>query len=335
MKHNKLNILIGSFIAIFLAAYWLLFANFTRKQDAYLYIDKDDIIDSIYTKLSDKASLGHYATFRFLASISNYTKHIHHGRYRLSNTSTINLLRNMRNGKQGPVELTIPILHTKEDLAVFLGRQFEPTTAEFESAFQNPEFCLKYGETPSTIICLFIPNTYEIYWNTTPDELVKRMKKESDTFWNPSRRQQAKDAGLTPEQVITIASIVEQETTNNAEKPMIAGMYLNRFHHGMKLQADPTIKFATKQFQLKRISGPILLTDSPYNTYKYAGLPPGPICIPSLASIKAVLNYVHHEFLYMCAKEDFSGTHNFAKTYTEHQVNAKRYTDALNQRNIR
>ena len=131
-----------------------------------------------------------------------------------------------------------------------------------------------------------------------------------------------------------MASIVEQETANNAEKPMIAGMYLNRYHKGMKLQADPTLKFATRQFGLRRISGSILFTESPYNTYKYAGLPPGPICIPSMASIEAVLNPAQHDYLYMCAKEDFSGTHNFARTYAEHQLNARRYAEALNRRGI-
>jgi hypothetical protein len=335
MNHKKLYILLSSLFGLFLVVFWMFFANYTLKKDTYLYIDHDDTIDSIYTKLDKEASLGHYSAFRLLAFLFNYPKHIHHGRYKLSYISPLNLLRNMRNGKQGPVTLTIPILRTTDDLSEFLGKNFEPSAKEFKETFDSEKICREFGETPNTIICLFIPNTYEIYWNTTPKELLSRMQKESEKFWTSSRKQQASEAGLTPQQVITIASIVEQETTNNDEKPMIAGMYINRFRQGMKLQADPTVKFATKQFSLKRISGSILQTDSPYNTYKYVGLPPGPICIPSQASIKAVLNYTHHDYIYMCAKEDFSGTHNFAKTYTEHQANAKRYTDALDKRNIK
>lgn len=335
MNNKKLNILLSSLIGLSLLVFWLFFANYTLRKDTYLYIDRDDTLDSIYTKLGKEASLGHYAAFRLLASLSNYPKHVHYGRYKLSDVSPLNLLRNMRNGKQGPITLTIPILRTTDDLAEFLGKNFEPSAEEFKAAFESKKVCKEFGETPATIICLFLPNTYEIYWNTTPKNLLSRMQKESDDFWTSSRKQQAIEAGLTPQQVITIASIVEQETANNEEKPMIAGMYINRFRQGMKLQADPTVKYATKQFLLKRISGSILQTDSPYNTYKYAGLPPGPICIPSLASIKAVLNYAHHDYLYMCAKEDFSGTHNFAKTYAEHQANAKRYTDALDKRNIK
>ena len=335
MNHKKLYILLSSLIGLSLLVFWMFFANYTLKKDTYLYIDSDDTLDSIYTKLDKEAALGHYAAFRFLASLSNYPQHVHRGRYKLSNVSPLNLLRNMRNGKQWPVTLTIPILRTTDNLAEFLGKNFEPSAEEFKAAFESKEVCEEFGETPATIICLFLPNTYEIYWNTTPKNLLSRMQKESDDFWTSSRKQQAFEAGLTPQQVITIASIVEQETANNDEKPMIAGMYINRFRQGMKLQADPTVKFATKQFLLKRISGSILQTDSPYNTYKYAGLPPGPICIPSMASIKAVFNYVHHDYFYMCAKEDFSGTHNFAKTYAEHQANAKRYTDVLNKRNIK
>ena len=164
---------------------------------------------------------------------------------------------------------------------------------------------------------------------------MTRMKKEYDNYWTTKRKALAKKNGLTPLQVMTLASIVEQETNDNKEKPMVAGMYLNRYKKGMRLQADPTVKYATGKFYLHRIAGDILFTDSPYNTYKYAGLPPGPICIPSIASIKSVLNYAHHNYFYMCAKEDFSGSHNFAETYEEHQVNAKKYAEALNARGIK
>jgi UPF0755 protein len=161
------------------------------------------------------------------------------------------------------------------------------------------------------------------------------MKKESDTFWTEQRLSKAEKTGMTPQEVITLASIIDEETANNGEKPMIAGMYLNRLKSGMPLQADPTVKFALRQFGLKRIYNNLLNTDSPYNTYRNVGLPPGPIRVASVAGIDAVLNYVKHEYMYMCAKEDFSGTHNFARTYSEHLQNARKYSNALNERGIR
>jgi UPF0755 protein len=189
---------------------------------------------------------------------------------------------------------------------------------------------------------MFIPNTYDIYWNIPLDKFLARMKKESDKFWNFERKEKAKAMNLSENQVITLASIVDEETANNAEKPMIAGMYYNRYKYrdakypnGMPLQADPTIKYAWKRFDLKRIYNNLLFIKSPFNTYKYAGLPPGPIRIPTVAGIDAVLNHVHHDYLYMCAKEDFSGTHNFARTYEDHLRNAKKYSQALNERGIK
>ena len=164
---------------------------------------------------------------------------------------------------------------------------------------------------------------------------MKRMKKEHDRFWNAERTGKAASIGLTPEEVCTVASIVEEETANKAEKPIVAGLYINRLHAGMLLQADPTVKFALQEFGLRRILHKHLEADNPYNTYKHQGLPPGPIRIASIDGIDAVLNYTHHDFLYMCAKEDFSGTHNFAVTWNEHLANARRYQRALNQRNIK
>ena len=161
------------------------------------------------------------------------------------------------------------------------------------------------------------------------------MKRESEKFWTTVRKNKAEKARLTPEEVITLASIVEKETANNQEKPDIAGLYLNRLRRGMKLQADPTVKFALQDFGLRRILNKHLTCDSPYNTYVYAGLPPGPICLPSIASIDAVLNHTEHNYIYMCAKEDFSGTHNFAATYEEHKANARKYVQALNERGIK
>ena len=182
---------------------------------------------------------------------------------------------------------------------------------------------------------MFVPNTYDVYWNVSIDALLTRMSNEHDRFWQGDRQTKPHNMGLTPNEVCTLASIIDEETANTTEKPMIAGMYLNRLKADMPLQADPTIKFALKQFELKRIYNKLLSVDSPYNTYRNEGLPPGPIKIASIRGIDAVLNHVQHDYLYMCAKEDFSGTHNFARTYQEHLQNAAKYSKALNEQGIK
>ena len=213
---------------------------------------------------------------------------------------------------QAPVNLTIPSVRTLDKLADAVAGKMMFSSEELLNALNDNETCRKYGYTPQTISCMFIPNTYDLYWNSSVDKFLDKMSEESKKFWTFERKNKAKAMELTPEQVITLASIVDEETANDGEKPMIAGMYYNRLKENMPLQADPTIKFALKKFELKRIYHNMLNTDSPYNTYRNTGLPPGPIRIPTVKGIDAVLNYVHHDYLYMCAKEDFSGTHNFA-----------------------
>lgn len=201
---------------------------------------------------------------------------------------------------------------------------------------KDSAICAKYGFTTQTIPAMFIPNTYNIYWNISIEQLMKRMHKEYNTFWkNNGREEKAEKTGMSKVEIATLASIIDEETAANQEKPMVAGMYINRLKKGMPLQADPTVKFAMQQFGLRRIYNNMLKTESPYNTYINKGLPPGPIKIASIAGIDAVLNHVTHNYLYMCAKEDFSGTHNFATTYSEHLRNATKYRKALNKRNIK
>ncbi|HRF86059.1 MAG TPA: endolytic transglycosylase MltG [Alloprevotella sp.] len=332
------HILLGGIIAfavITVFFIWVFFSAFSTSSEArYIYIDSDDTRDSVFSKLSEEAAFGRYAGIRTLCLLSRCNPRP--GRYAIApGISAFQLFRNLRNGNQSPVRLTIPVVRTSTDLAMKLSRELEGDSASWATALLDSSLCSKFGVTPATVISLFIPDTYEVYWTTTPDGLLKRMKKESETFWTDKRKRQAEKAGLSPTEVITLASIVEQETADNQEKPMVAGMYLNRLHNGMKLQADPTVKFALKQFGLKRILHEHLSVENPYNTYRNEGLPPGPICIPSRASIESVLQYVEHPYLYMCAKEDFSGSHNFAKTYAEHLDNARKYADALNRRGIK
>ena len=347
MKKNK-KILIatvaGAALAGIAAVACYFFAPMTSGHDTeYVYIDNDDTIDSVYAKVSPRANSMSMSAFRMLTNYSSYATNVRSGRYAIRpGEGALIVFRHMKNGLQTPVSLTVPSVRTTDKLAAELSKKLMADSAEIYRALSDEQTCSKFGYDTATIACMFIPNTYDIYWNVSIGKLLDRMKKESNKFWNFERTQKAKAMNLTPVEVITLASIVDEETANNAEKPMIAGMYYNRlmlrnaeYPEGMPLQADPTIKFAWKQFGLKRIYNNLLSIKSPYNTYKNPGLPPGPIRIPSVAGIDAVLNHVKHEYIYMCAKEDFSGTHNFARTYQEHQQNAAKYTKALNERGIK
>ncbi len=258
------------------------------------------------------------------------------GRYLVNpGESILTVFRRFRNGQQEPVRLVLPSLRTMTDMAGFLGEHLMVDSASFARAFADSLFCDSLGYSPTTLPALFVPNTYEVYWNVSLSDFMQRMQREHDTFWNDERRALADSLSLTPDEVTTLASIIDEETANNGEKPMIAGMYLRRMELGMPLQADPTVKFAVGDFSLRRILKEHLTTISPYNTYLNEGLPPGPIRVASVAGIDAVLHRVRHNYVYMCAKEDFSGTHNFAATYAEHLANARRYQKALNERNIK
>lgn len=335
MKRYKICGVIMSACAIFAAIVWLMYSLLTDKaicngteEGAFIYIDRDDTVDSVRTK----SALGwHWDVYSRFSSIRPRT-----GRYRVAcGTTCLQLFRQLRNGIQEPVRLNIPPLRTMEKLAHALSQQLMVDSAEIASMLTDSSFCMVYGYTTANIPALFIPNTYEVYWDTSVNKLMDRMQRENKKFWNAEREQKAKACNMTHEEIATLASIVDEETANNAEKPMIAGLYLNRLKKGMLLQADPTVKYAVGDFSLRRILNKHLLTESPYNTYKVRGLPPGPIRIASIAGLEAVLNYAEHNYLYMCAKEDFSGTHNFATTYSEHLRNARRYVKVLNARGIK
>lgn len=325
--------------------YYYFFSSFsacTEKQ--YVYIDDDDTQDSVFVKLKPWASKHGMVGFTTLARHSSFGERIRAGRYAVvPGESAFTLLRHMKNGVQDPLNITIPEVRTLDRLAAVLGNRLMADSCQFSELFADTCFIDSLGYNRQTLPSLFIPNTYSIYWNVTPKAFVERMVKEHQRFWNnDARKERAAAMNLTENEVATLASIIDEETANNGEKPMIAGMYLNRlrlrnseYPQGMPLQADPTVKFACGDFTLKRIYHKLLLTDSPYNTYIYPGLPPGPIKIASVAGIDAVLHYVEHDYLYMCAKEDFSGTHNFAKTYSEHLINAAKYVAALNKRGIK
>lgn len=335
---------IACIVIVAIVGYLYCFSSFSKSSNTqYVYIDTDDNIDSVYKKVEPIANSFPYQAFKTLTHHFGYAEHIHTGRYAIHpGEGALKVWRHMKNGLQEPINLTLPSVRTLDKLSVELSKKLMIDSTSILQALTDEATCEKYGYDTTTIACMFIPNTYDIYWNSSVEKLLDRMKKESEKFWNEDRTQKAKALQLTPIEVITIASIVDEETANNGEKPMIAGMYYNRiklrnaeYPEGMPLQADPTIKYAWKRFDLKRIYNNLLRIKSPYNTYVNPGLPPGPIRIPSVAGIDAVLNLVKHDYLYMCAKEDFSGTHNFARTYQEHLQNAAKYSKALNERGIK
>ncbi len=302
---------------------------------ADLYIPTGADMDEVLDLLEENELIKNRSTLEWLAIRKNYHNNVHPGRFRLREGMSNNELVNMlRSGNQVPVNLVFISQRNVEELASVVSRQIEADSSDITELAGDNEFIESLGFTRAGLPALFIPNTYEFYWNTSAEQFYRRMKNEYDRFWNEEREQKMQSLGLDPVQVSTLASIVFEETVIEEEMPVIAGVYINRLNRGMRLQADPTIKFAIGDFTVNRILNVHLETDSPYNTYIYAGLPPGPIIIPPVQAIDAVLNAQEHDYLYFCAREDFSGYHRFARTLSEHNRNARLYRDALDRRRV-
>lgn len=239
-------------------------------------------------------------------------------------------------GHQTPVRISWRMtIRTREQLAARLARQLRCDSATIADCLASEDYLHRFGLTPETAVCLFIPDTYEVWWTMSVDELFERMHREYDRFWNDDRRRLALEIGLTPTEVATLGSIVASETNRTQEHPIIAGLYLNRLRRGMLLQACPTVIFAVGDFSMRRVTNQHLKIDSPYNTYKYLGLPPGPIRCVSAEVMDAVLHYEKSDYLYMCANPDFSGTHVFSSSYARHSQTARAYQRELNKRKIK
>lgn len=337
---------LGKFIIIFFAIAFIIVG--LRGYQLYMYVFKENAqtdyiliipdetsYQQVYSKLKADDVLENYKAFRWVAKKKNYTENVKPGRYLIKRGMNTNEIVNMLvGGLQEPVDVTFNNVRFNEDLAGKVSKYLQADSVEILNLFQDSALIKEYGFTPETFRAMFIPNTYEFYWTTTAREFADRMKKEFDRFWNEERRQKAAALNLTPAEVTTLASIVQAETAKKDERRRVAGLYVNRLKKGMLLQADPTVKYAAGDFSLRRVLNKHLEIDSPYNTYKYAGLPPGPISFPETSSIEAVLNYEDHDYLYMAAKEDFSGYHNFSRTLSEHNRNAAKYRRALNERKI-
>jgi UPF0755 protein len=329
-------LVMGILVVISVIAAWLFFRvvlspnTRTGGQTVAVFIptgsDYSDVLDS----LSKKNILVNPGTFKWLAEKKKYPLLVKPGRYLVTGgMSNDRLINKLRSGDQDPVNVIFNNIRTREQLAGVVSKQLEADSAAIFTLLNDESYLSKYGFNRYNAISVFIPNTYEFWWNTSAEQFMERMRLESGRFWNEDRKERAKKARMSPSEIITLASIVEKETNKNDEKARMAGVYVNRLHKAWPLQADPTLVFASGDFTLTRVLNVHKEIDSPYNTYKYTGLPPGPICIPSIASIDAVVNYEKHDFMFFVAKPDGSGYHVFSKTLAEHNRHAERYRQSL------
>lgn len=307
-----------------------------KPADGFFYIRTGATYNQVLQSLSNQRIISSTFFFNRLARQLDYPDHVRPGKYEIRDgMSLFKLVRQLNAGRQTPVRLVINKIRTKEELAGKLGRQLEADSLEIIRFLLNNDSLKTFGLDTNTVITTFIPNTYEIYWNGPFAKLMKRMTDQQQKFWEGRRTAAAQAHGLTPLQVYTIASIIEEETNKKEDKGLIASVYINRLNKGMKLEADPTVKYAMRNFALKRILKGHLQYDSPYNTYQHTGLPPGPICTPGIQTIEAVLESPKTDYIFFVAKPDFSGYSNFASTYPEHLVYAKAYQRALDSLIIR
>ncbi|MEN8228262.1 MAG: endolytic transglycosylase MltG [Bacteroidota bacterium] len=299
------------------------------------YIPTGSDYEYVVDKLEEKGIIENRKSFQWVAKQKEYKKYVKPGRYKIRNGLSNNELINMlRLGKQDPVMVVFNNMRTLDQLAVKVSHYFEQDSEEFSAYFSDNELSARYGFEPAIFTSMFIPNTYEFFWTTTPEEFTERMNEEYEKFWDGERDRKAKKIKMSRAEVVTLASIVDEETLYDDENRAVAGVYMNRLERGIPLQADPTLKFALGDFSRMRIINQDMTIDSPYNTYRYKGLPPGPISIPSVSAIDGVLHYEKHNYIFFCAKADFSGYHAFARTLSQHNKNAREYQKELNKKKI-
>ena len=343
-KPNKLIILFLLISVLMVGAALLFGKNFYNRiyasnvivtDNALFYIPSGSDFEDVTTALNEGKYLRDAKAFEWVARKKNYVNKVIPGRYKLKNGWSNNTLVNtLRSGNRSPVRVTFNNIRTMPELAGAVSRYLECDSIDLITHFNKADAFKSYGFTQAASPALFIPNTYELWWTTRPEGFVKRMHQEYNKFWTDERKRKAEKAGLSPIEVSTLAAIVDEETVKADEKADVAGLYINRLNKNIRLQADPTVKYAMGNFAIQRVLKKDLQTNSLYNTYLHAGLPPGPIRIPSVSGLEAVLNYTRHQYLFMCAKEDFSGYHNFAKTLKQHNINAAKFQKALNSNRI-
>lgn len=339
MKRKKIFVIFILVFSVLLSSFGLYFYQLIQtpnilvdKFDAPFLIPSGSTFKDVQNKLHEGGYVQDLVAFSFLAKLMDYDENVKAGRYLLKkDMNNLQAVKLLRSGSQEPLDITFNNVRLKEELAEKITANLAADEDKFYALLQDTALISSYGFDEHTILSMFIPNTYEVYWTISEKELLDRMKAEYDRFWNDERKAKASALEMTTEEVSTLASIVEAESKKIDEKPKIAGVYINRLNRGMALQADPTLVYAAGDFTIKRVLNIHKEIDSPYNTYMYVGLPPGPINIPPISAIDAVLNFQEHNYLYFCAKEDFSGYHSFATNLTQHLNNARRYQRALNE----
>lgn len=350
MKKKKkiyvIEIIASLVVALLLAlagnqTYRLIGSNFVSRDGAshYIYVYPQTTLDSLLISLQKDYVIGSERSLKLHSKLMKWTSSerpfVRTGRYLVpAETADLQLIRMFRSGDQKPIQLTFNNIRTREQLAARLGAQLMIDSASIISKLEDDAYLQQFGLRKETAVCLFLPDTYEMWWDISADQLFHRMATIHDSFWNADRLSKAEALELTPEEVTTIASIVEEETNRDEDKPIIAGLYMNRLRIGMPMQSCPTIKFALQDFSLRRITYEHLKTESAYNTYIHPGLPPGPIRIPQKKTIDFTLNPTPSNFLYMCASTKFDGTHHFSSSYASHAAYAAAYQRELNRRKI-
>lgn len=310
---------------------WLVMGpTVVQPESKYFYIKTGSAYPEVKQRLTSLHIIQHPRVFDKIAGYLKYPANVKAGRYLIKpGTNILNLVKMLRAGRQEPVNLVITKLRTKDDLIKKLRYNFEADSSAVVGFVNNADSLKRFNVDTNTLLSLVIPNTYMFYWNTTVSNIFAKLNTENKIFWNAERLAQAKQHGLSPKQIYILASIVEEETNATADKGRIASVYINRLNKGMRLEADPTVKFAWNDFSLNRIYYKHLTLQSPYNTYVNAGLPPGPICTPSIKTLDAVLTSPKTDYMFFVAKPDLSGSSNFAITYDQHKVFAKAYQQAL------
>ncbi len=333
-KTKMIVFLVGSTMLITFVFYFyqIIFTPniLTEETDRLFVIKSGTSYRQVLNDLYQQRFVNDMVSFGFLARLKKFDRKVQPGRYMLRhNMTNLQAIEALMGGRREPVDITFTNVRLVRDLPEMITKNIGVTEEEFRNALDDFVESNQQGFTDENILCMFIPNTYQVYFNIVPEELIDRLNEEYRKFWNDERLAKAAAAGLTPIQVSILASIVQAETIKADEAPVVAGLYINRLKKGIALQADPTLVYAVGDFTIKRVLDKHKEVESPYNTYKYAGLPPGPINMPSIANIDAVLNYDKNDYLYMCAREDFSGYHNFATNLKAHNINAARYQRAL------
>ena len=342
MKKRKIFILSMVVFSVLLTSFSFYFyqvfygANILlEEEDRIITIQYGDEFADVRDKFYDANVINEIISFSFVSKVLGYQELVKPGVYLMkSGMSNIEAVRMLRAGNQKPVRITFNNVRLKNELAERITTNTGVSSEAFLTLLNDDNFLAKYGVNTDNVLALFLPNTYEVYWTISAEELFDKMAEEHSRFWNDNRKAKAEALDLSPIEVSILASIVQAESIKTDESPTIAGLYLNRLERNIALQADPTLVYALGDFSIQRVLNEHKRVQSPYNTYLNRGLPPGPINLPTITSIEAVLNHEDHGYIYMCAKEDFSGYHSFAKTLVEHNRNAARFQRALNERRI-